>query len=222
MKKLLKSLLVLTAFGSIALFAQAQTAPKILFVDIAKLYEGHYKTKAGMAALQAAGQKAQTQIDGMSKERDTLIEQWKELQDQSKNNPAATEEAKAKAAAQAQDKYEEIRVKTADMNKFNETASRELQQRHADLVATVTGEIAKIAADVAKRDGATILMDKSGPSNNGLPVILYSDPSADITDEVAAEIAKTRPVAAPETPAASQAPAAAPASVPAVDQPPKS
>jgi outer membrane protein len=221
MKKLLKSLFVLAAFGSATLFAQAQTATKILFVDIAKLYEGHYKTKAGMAILEADGTKAQAQIDGMVKDRQALIEQYKELQDQSKN-PAATAAAQANALSQSEAKYQEIRNKTAEMSKFNDTVSHDLQQRHQELVSTVTGEIARIASDVAKRDGGTVLIDKSGFSANGLPVILYSDPAADITDEVAAEIAKTQPVPTPETPAASPTPSVEPAPAPAADQPPKS
>ena len=44
MKKSIHSLLALAAFGASALFAQAQPALKILTIDMAKLYDGHYKT----------------------------------------------------------------------------------------------------------------------------------------------------------------------------------
>ena len=44
MKNIIKSSLALAAFSATALIAQAQPAPKILVVDMANLYDGHYKT----------------------------------------------------------------------------------------------------------------------------------------------------------------------------------
>jgi outer membrane protein len=36
-------------------------------------------------------------------------------------------------------------------------------------------EIGKIATDVAKRKGATLLLDKAGPSLIGIPAVIYAD-----------------------------------------------
>jgi outer membrane protein len=210
MKKLLQSLLILGAFSQAALFAQAQTAPKILFVDMAKLYDGHYRAIAETAKLKSDAQKAQAQLDSMNKDVNAQVEQYKELADQS-NNPTATTEAKAKAQAAAQQKRQEIGQSEAEIQKFQENVGRQLQQRGQEIRSMYMEEIAKTAADVAKRDGATILLDKAGPSFLGVPVVLYSDPALDITTEVAIEIAKSRPVETPATPAATPADAAAPA-----------
>ena len=73
-------------------------------------------------------------------------------------------------------------------------------------------EITKVAVDIAKKKGATFLLDKSGPTLVGVSNILYFDPSLDITDEVMAEINKDRPAMTPAPAATSAAPAAAPAS----------
>lgn len=59
MKKSIHSLLALAAFGATALFAQAQPALKILTIDMAKLYDGHYKTEEQNAKLRGDEQKAQ-------------------------------------------------------------------------------------------------------------------------------------------------------------------
>jgi len=69
-------------------------------------------------------------------------------------------------------------------------------------------EISKVAVEVAKRKGITLLMDKSGPSLLGVPAVLYYEPSLELTDEVLAEINKDAPAAVPgaaggETPAVS-------------------
>ena len=71
-------------------------------------------------------------------------------------------------------------------------------------------EITKTATEIAKKHGATILLDKSGPTLVGVSNVLYFDPSLDITDEVQAEINKDRPAVTP-TPTTAAAATAAPA-----------
>ncbi|MFH1500305.1 MAG: OmpH family outer membrane protein [Verrucomicrobiota bacterium] len=67
-------------------------------------------------------------------------------------------------------------------------------------------EIGKIATEIAKKKGATILLDKSGPSLIGISNLIYFDPSYDITEEVLKEINKGRPAgSAAAKPAASTA-----------------
>jgi len=69
-------------------------------------------------------------------------------------------------------------------------------------------EISKIAVDIAKKHGATILLDKSGPTLIGVSNVLYADAAYDITDEVAAEINKSRPATPAAAPAATPSAAA--------------
>jgi outer membrane protein len=69
-------------------------------------------------------------------------------------------------------------------------------------------EISKIATDVAKRKGATLLIDKAGPTQIGISNFIYSDPGYDLTEDVLKEINKDKPASAPSAPAA---PGAAPA-----------
>ena len=54
-------------------------------------------------------------------------------------------------------------------------------------------EISKIAAEVAKRKGATLLIDKAGPTLIGISNVIYADAGFDITEEVTKEVNKDRP-----------------------------
>jgi outer membrane protein len=209
MKKSIKSLFAVAAIGLSALTAQAQTAPKILVVDLAKVFDNHYKTKEQQAKLQADEAKAQDQASQLQKDGNALVEQFKELDEQSKN-PTATAEAKAKAQAEAQKKYDEIQQKRNEFNSFAQNTSNTLKQRFQTFKTLMIEEITKIATDIAKKKGATLLIDKSGPTLVGVSNILYYDPSLDITDEVMAEIDKDRPATTP-APTSATAPAAAPA-----------
>ena len=85
-----------------------------------------------------------------------------------------------------------------------------LQQRFQTFKTLMIEEITKTATDIAKKKGATLLLDKSGPTLVGVSNVLYFDPSLDITDEVMAEINKDRPAVTP-TPTTAAGATAAPA-----------
>jgi len=210
MKKPIQFLVALAAFGVAAFTAQAQTL-KIHVVDMAKLYDNHYKTLEQNAKIQADDQKAQEEVDKMNKEGNGLVEEYKALADQS-TNPALSAEAKSKAQNDAQKKLEGIQQKKNEIATFIQNTRNSLQQRLQTFRSLMLEEISKIATDVAKRKGATLLLDKAGPTGIGISSIVYADAGFEITDEVMKEINKDRPANAPTAPAAAPAaPAAAPA-----------
>ena len=212
----LRSLLAVALLGVASLAVQAQPAPKILVIDMAKLYESHFKTEDHITKLRADEQKAQVELERLNKEGNGLVEQYKELVEKATNNPLASADAKAKAEQDAQAKLEEIENKKQEIQGFRANVERQLQQRMAAFREQILEEISKTATEIAKRKGATILVDKAGPTGIGISSFVYLDPSYDITDEVLAEVNKDRPAA----PAAAVAPAAAtPAPAAAASEP---
>jgi outer membrane protein len=209
MKKSIQSLVAVAAIAFTALTTHAQTAPKILVVDLAKLFDSHWKTQEQQAKLQADEAKAKDQLDQITKDGNALVEQFKELDEQSKN-PTATAEAKAKAQGEAQKKYEEIQQKRGEQNSFIQNTRNTLQQRFQTFKTLMIEEITKTAVEIAKKQGATLLLDKSGPTLVGVSNVLFFDPSYDITDQVMTELNKDRPANA-VTPAPAAPSAAAPA-----------
>jgi outer membrane protein len=203
MKKSIQTLFALLAFGAASVAAMAQPAPKILVVDLGKLFDGHYKTEEQSAKLRSDEQMAQGELDRLNKEGNAMVEKYKELADQA-NSPVATAEAKAKANADGQKILDDIRNKQKEVQTFQQNTRNSLQQRMKTFHDLMLEEIGKVAVDIAKRKGATLLLDKSGQTLNGVSGIIYSDPEYDITADVMKEINKDRPVsvAAPVAPAA--------------------
>jgi outer membrane protein len=201
MKNPARFLLALAIVSSAALVAQAQPAPKIMTVDMAKLYDSHYKTEEQMAKLRGDEQKAQEELDRLNKEGNVLVEQYKDLSEQA-NNPATTAEAKQKAGAAAQAKLQDIQKKQNEVQSFTNNTRGSLQQRVNTFKTIMIEEITKLASDVAKRKGATLVFDKSGLGLLGVQTILYSDPAYDITDDVMKEINLSRPAPAAVAPVA--------------------
>lgn len=199
MNKMIRTVLTLAAFtlGSSALLAQP--AVKLVVVDMAKVYDNHYKTEEANAKFRDAEQKAQEQVEELNKQGQTLVDEYKELIEQSKNT-LLTAEARTKAEGDAQKKLEDIQRKQAEVQNFRTNTQRSLQQRiktHRDLLLE---EITKVVNDIAKRQGATLVLDRSGPTLFGIPGVLYADPAFDITEVVLTEVNKDRP--APAAPAA--------------------
>lgn len=220
MKNSIKSIVTLAAAAALTLGASAQPAPKVLVVDVAKLYQGHWKTADMQAKLQSDEQKAQEEIERMNKEGNAIVEEFKSLSE-AVNNPTLSADGKAKAQAEAQKKYEAIQAKQRDVQTFVQNTRNTLGQREGNFRGMLLEDISKVAGEIAKKKGANILLDKSGPSGHGISNLLYLDPAFEITDEVAKELAKDKPAgsATPAATPAAMAPATAAPSTPAVTVP---
>lgn len=214
MKNPIKTLIAIAALGGFALSAAAQPAAKILVVDMAKLYDNHWKAIEYHAKLQADDQKAQEDVGKMNTEGDALIADYRTTAEQV-NNPALSAEAKGKAQAEAQKKYDAITQKQRQVQQFIAETRQILQTRLSNFRGVMLEEISKTATDIAKRKGATIVLDKAGPSQYGISNILYFDAGYDITDEVMKELNKDRPAGAATTPLSATPPAGAPGAAPA-------
>jgi outer membrane protein len=206
MNKTIRTLITLAALAAGSSTLLAQPAVKLVVVDMAKVYDGYYKSEDGNAKLRDAEKKAQEQVEELNKQGQTLVDEYKELVEQSKNT-VLTPEARSKAEVEAQKKLEEIQRKQGEVQTFTNTTRNSLQQRNKIQRDLLLEEITKVVNDIAKRKGATLALDKSGPTLFGIPGVLFADPSYEITDEVLKEVNKDRPVAA--VPAATGAPAAA-------------
>ncbi len=218
MKNSIKSLVAIAALAALAIGASAQPAVKVAVVDMAKLYDTHYKTVEQNAKIQSDDQKAQEEVEKMNKEGNGLVEEYKALNDQS-NNPALSAEAKTKAQEAAQKKLEQIQNKQREVQTFIQNTRNTLGQRLNTFRALMLEEISKVAADVAKRKGVTVLLDKAGPTAIGISNVIYTDAAYEITEDVLKEINKDRPAGAAVAPAAAPAPAAGTSGTPALTVP---
>jgi outer membrane protein len=204
-----RTLLTFAAFAVGSTSLLAQPAVKLVVVDMAKVFDSHYKSEEANAKFRDAEQKAQEQAEEIRKQGQTIVDEYKELDEQAKNS-LLTPEARGKAQADAQKKLEEIQRKQNELQSFMQNTQRALQQRiktHRDLLLE---EIVKTVGEMAKKNGATLVVDKSGPTLFGIPTVIYADPAYDITEEVIKEVNKDRPA-----PAAVPAPAAGTAAAPA-------
>lgn len=217
MNKMIRTLITLAAFGAGSTALLAQPALKLITVDIGKVFDGHYKSEENNLKFRDAEQKAREQAEELRKQGQTMVDEYKELVEQAKNT-LLNAEARTKAEQAAQKKMEEIQRKQADLQSFLQNTQNSLNQRIANFRDLLLEEITKTVNEIAKRKGATLVLDKSGPSAFRIPVVLFADPAYDITEEVIAEVNKDRPAPAAK-PASTPSPAAPAAKPPAPSTP---
>ncbi len=210
MKKLIHTLIALTCLGFFTCAARAEVAFKPVVVDMAKVFESHYKTEEANVKFTEFGKKVQEQLDSASKQLQEMATKYQELAEQSKNT-LLKPEARAQAEADAQKKGEEIQDLQGTAQKFRNEKQNEIQQRFKALHDGLFEEIAIVVKNIAKSKGATLVLDKSSTPGSGLSTVIYSDDSYDITAEVIKEVNKDRPPAPPAPAVVVPAPAAAPA-----------
>jgi outer membrane protein len=195
MNRTLKSIITITAFGAAALGLSAQPAPKVLTVDMGKLFQGYYRADEEMAKLKATEQKDEEDVQRMLKEGNQMAEKYKETVEQAKNT-MLTPEARSKAEADAGKMMEDLQKRQNEINAARSNAQRVLSQQWNNIRSVLVEEIVKKVNGVAKDKGATLVMDRAN--------LVFADPGYDITDECMVLINKDRP-----TPAAAATPAPA-------------
>lgn len=193
MHQSIRSTVALFAFAATAIGLSAQPALKVVTVDMARLYDNYYKTEEVNAKLREAEQRAQEQIDQLNAQGNALVEEYKEMIEQSKNT-LLNDMARQKAAEDAERKLEEIQRKQNEVNTFRINTQRSLQQRLLTNRQLMLEEISKVVVDLGKRKGATLIVDRAGPTGIGISNVLYADAAFDITEEALAEINRDRPV----------------------------
>ena len=187
MNNTFRSALAALALVGATLGLHAEVALKVATVDMDQLFTKYYKTDAQQTKLRDQEKRAREAIDNMGKDLESLVNQAKDLQEQSKN-AILSEDARKKALSDLEAKVGEIRAKETDRQGYAQQAQAQLQKQMSQYQQLAFEEIAKVAGEIAKKKGATLLLNQGS-----VPVVIYADSSFSITDDVLAEINKDAP-----------------------------
>lgn len=201
MKKLL--LLALTAGLAFPMASFAQS-PKIGTVDMQRAFKEYNKTKDAEAKVNDAKNAAKKEFDDRTEGYKKALDEINKL-NQQLDAPALSADAKAQKAKERDEKIANIKTMEREINEFRQTREQQLQQQAMRMREGIVKEITDVVLERVKTNGMDLVFDKSGLSQNFVPVLLYSKDSADFTTEIITALNKK----APEKPAS--APATSPA-----------
>jgi outer membrane protein len=212
----MKKFLLFTAVAALAfpVAGFAQGALKVGTVDMNRAFKEYNKTKDSEKKINEAKDAAKKEYDDRAESYKKALEEINKLSQQL-DAPALSADAKTQKAKERDEKIANIKNMEREINEFRQTRERQLQEQAMRMRETIIKEITDIVIERVKTMGLDLVFDKSGPSMNGVPVLLYSKDNVDFTAEVITTLNKapSKPTTTTEKPATS--PAAATTTSPA-------
>jgi outer membrane protein len=180
-------------------------------VDMKKVFESYYKTKDAESKINEARNNAKKELEERMDQAKKVLEEVKKL-DEDVARPELGKEAKDQKGKIRSEKAAELQTMDREIREFQSSREKQLQEQSVRMRGGIVDEINKVVGDKVKADGYDVVFDRSGPSLNGVPVILYAKDSYDFTPDVITALNKNKgkEEAAPEPPPAKAVAAPAP------------
>ncbi|HEX5492899.1 MAG TPA: OmpH family outer membrane protein [Candidatus Udaeobacter sp.] len=212
MKKSLLILSALTLAAPIGAFAQG----KIGTVDMQRAFKDYNKTKDAEAKINEAKNAAKKEYDDRAEAYKKALDEINNLNKQLES-PALSADKKTGMAKERDEKIANIKSMEREISDFRQTRERQLQEQLMRMREGIVKEITDVVIEKVKTKSLDFVLDKSGMSINGVPVVMYSPENVDFTNEIIETLNKPgRATASAKRPAAaaSVSPAAARATKP--------
>ena len=212
-KSLLCSLLCLSLLGGFVSTSHAQV--KIGTVDMNKIFSAYYKTKDAEARINEDRNSAKQELDERMDTYKKNLDEINKLND-SINKPALSKETVDSMTKERDDKIQETKNLEREITEFRETREKQLQEQAVRMRNGIVDEITKLVLDKVKTENYDLVMDRSGLSLNGVPILIFAKEGLDFSDDIIVELNKNKPkdsetgTSTPLDLGASPAPSAAP------------
>ncbi|HKP04055.1 MAG TPA: OmpH family outer membrane protein [Chthoniobacterales bacterium] len=214
----MKKLLLLAAAAGLAfpVAGFAQGTLKVGTVDMNRAFKEYNKTKDSEKKINEAKDAAKKEYDDRAENYKKALEEINKLSQQLEA-PALSADAKTAKAKERDEKISNIKNMEREINEFRQTRENQLQQQAMRMRENIIKEIKDIIMERVKSAGYDLVFDKSGPSMNGVEVLLYSKDNTDFTTDIITALNKKPATTTTEKPATEKpatSPAAAPATTP--------
>jgi len=186
MKKLHLTILTVCLLAVMTISASAQT--KIASVDMKKLFDGYWKTKQAQSALETRLIELRKEIKEMTDGLEKTQNEYKQLLDQATDQAISADEREKRKQA-AGDKAKEMSNSKIALDQFQRQAEAQLADQKQRMSSNITTEIRKVVSDQAKASGATVVLNA-----NITDIIVFTDPSTDITENVLKQLNAGAPI----------------------------
>lgn len=196
---------ILPAFVAVALLAgavSAQAQSKIGTVDMNKIFSSYYKTKDAESRINEARASAKKELDDRMETYKGNLDTINKLNDEI-NKPELSKAKKDESSKKRDDMIAETKNLEREIGEFRTTREKQLQEQAVRMRNGIVDEITKLVQEEVKSNSYDLVLDKSGSSLNGVPIVLYARDSDDFSDKIITQLNKSKPkdgAAAPATP----------------------
>jgi outer membrane protein len=208
-----KSLSIFSALMlALPIAALAQGTSKIGTVDMQKAFKEYNKTKEAEAKINDAKNAAKKEYDDRAEAYKKALDEINNLNKQLES-AALSADKKTGMAKDRDDKIANIKNMEREISDFRQTRERQLQEQLMRMREGIVKEITDVVMDKVKTKNLDFVLDKSGISINGVPVVMYAPDNVDFTTEIIDTLNK--PGRATASTASSKKPAAGASVTPA-------
>jgi outer membrane protein len=211
----MKKYLLLPLLGAALLAGNPATASaqsvttKIGTVDMKKVFESYYKTKEAEAKINQQRNDAKKEMEERMDDAKKILAEVQKL-DEEIAKPELSKEAKDTKQKTRSERASELQLKDREIRDFQTNREKQLQEQSVRMRAGIVEEINKVVGDKVKAENYDIVFDRSGPSLNGVPILLFAKDSYDFTPDVVTALNKNRSKESAESPAPAATPKADP------------
>jgi outer membrane protein len=178
---------------ALATAAHAQVAPgKFVTVDLNRIFNDYYKTPIASAKLKEAATAYNKEHDDMMAEFKKQVDELNKMREDAEK-PEYTPEVRAQKQKAVTERLQAAQKGERDITEFRRTHQRALEEQTQRMRQTILKEVAEVIQKEARDAGYQIVFDKSGNSMNGVPGIVYSADTMDITEDIVKILNKNAP-----------------------------
>ena|SRR2546423_2859767 len=201
----MKKFLLLTAAAALVLPAAGYAqGMKVGTVDMNRAFKEYNKTKDSEKKINEAKDAAKKEYDDRAENYKKALDEINKL-NQQLDSPALSADKKTSMAKDRDDKIANIKNMEREINEFRQTRERQLQEQAMRMRENIVKEITDVIMERVKSTGYDLVFDKTGPSMNGVNVVLYSKDAMDFTTDVITALNKKPATTTTEKPATSPA-----------------
>jgi outer membrane protein len=171
---------------------------KIATVDLRKAFDNYYKTIAASAANSNTVVEHRKQFNDMIANEKKREDDW-HLADDAAHQMGRSPEARAASKKEADEILVAIRIQQDNISNYVTRTEIQDHDEMIEHITALTAEIRGVLETIAKKQGYTLVLDRTALTGTGYPMILYTSGDNDLTDALLKELNATAPVTpAPE------------------------
>jgi len=171
----------------------ASAQGKVAIVDLRKVFDDYYKTKAADAQLKDHAADLAKESKAYMEQYQKASEDYKKLLDEA-NNQAVSSDEREKRKKSAEGKLVEIKELETTIRQFENSARTTLEEKKRQMREKILAAIRDIINTKAKAAGYSMVIDTAAESVNQTPVVIYHNGDNDITAAVLQELNASAPI----------------------------
>jgi Skp family chaperone for outer membrane proteins len=164
---------------------------KIALIDMQRAFKNYNKTKEAEVKINDAKNAAKKEYDNRAEAYKKALDEINNLNSQL-NGYGLSAEERTQKAKERDSKVANLKKMEQENKSFRQTTERQLQEQLMRMREGIVKEITDVMMNAAKTNNIDVVLDISGMSTKGVPIIIYRHGIPDFTDEVVATLNGTR------------------------------